>query len=120
MRSPVSMLPFEKDRNAMQRTLHPALATHRIRATRHRERIGVQFHHRVHARPVLVEGEDARDVCTRKRFGSQTSRSHRGLQLRDGGIFELESCVRVSAGCERRKNGENDGDDANDHGGTPC
>ena len=82
---------LEQHRNAVQRPEHPAPAAQLIRTTRHRERVGIQLHHRVHARPVLVEGEDARDVFARERFGSQTSRGHRGLQLRDGGFLEAKS-----------------------------
>ena len=78
---------LEKHRNAVQRAEHPARAAQRIRMARHRERVGVQLHHRIDAGTVLVEREDAPDVHARERFGGEAPRGHRGLQLRDGEIL---------------------------------
>ena len=87
MRSPVSMLALSSTGMPCKGPSTLPCRRNCVGMPRPRERVGIDLDHRIHARPVLIERENAADVFARQRFGGQTPRGHFGLQLRDGEVL---------------------------------
>src|SRR5262245_59221560 len=88
------------------------------------ERVGIDFHHGVHARSALIEIENAAEVFARKCFGSHMPRGHLSLQLRDGEVLVTapRGGARLGLHGERQKKEKERGcGDTRRHGWySPC
>ena len=95
---------LKQDRNAMERTEHPALPAQPVGVSSHVQRIGVQFDDRIDSFVLLIERGDACNVFLGQVYRGEPARRHLRLELGNGRfVVPRRNFVLVVVGSDRER-----------------